>query len=190
MLIEDGLVVVDAYLDGAGRQLDGVGATRSTLPAVGQEAPDWFSASTQARRVSTALVRARTYVRAAKQTIGDIADDVACGADSRVGEDLRLLERQCALVDELSGHAARTLAATSHDHAEPDESSRALSADLSSIGRARSNAQGAARLVAGLAAVQRRAPVVAAEGAGQRLRAEQQGRWPARDPASAIGVPR
>jgi hypothetical protein len=85
MLIANAMVVVDAYLDLAGRQLDGVGTTRIIHSAVGEEALDRFSASPQVRRASVGLVRARTYVRAARQTIGDIADEVARGADSRGG---------------------------------------------------------------------------------------------------------
>lgn len=157
MLIANAMVVVDAYLDLAGRQLDGVGTTRIIHSAVGEEALDRFSASPQVRRASVGLVRARTYVRAARQTIGDIADEVARGADSR-GEDLRLLAQQCAMVDELSGHGARTLAATSHGHAAPDEQRRTLSADLSRIGLARTSTQGAARLAAKLRPSNRGAP--------------------------------
>jgi len=190
MLAEDGLVAADAYLDQARRYLERVDPTLSTPSAAGDEAPDRFSASQQARRASVGLERARTYLRAAQQTIGDVADDVAPGSVGRVGEDLRLLGRLCAMVDELSGQAAWTLAAMSRDLAVPYEQGRGLSADLSSIGQARSSTQAAGRLAAELAADQRRGPLVTAERVAQRLRAEQQGRRPASNPAVAIGVPR
>lgn len=129
-------------------------------------------------------------MRAAQQTIGDVADDVARGSIDRAGEDLHLLERLCAMVDELSGQAARNLAATSQDAAAPEEQGRGLLADLSSIGQVRSSAQAAGRLAAELAADQRRALSVTPDPVAQRLRAEQQGRRPASNPAGATGVPR
>ncbi|CAN5272866.1 hypothetical protein BH11ACT1_BH11ACT1_14280 [soil metagenome] len=190
MLAEDGLVVADAYLDQARRHLERVDPTRSTPSAAGDEALDRFSASERVRGTSVGLERARTYLRAARQTIGDVADEVARGSVGRVGEDLRLLERLCAMVDELSGRAARTLAAMSQDPAAPDAPGRRLSADLSSIREARLSAQAAGRLAAELAAHQRRGPLVTAERVAQRLRAEQQGRRPASNSAVAIGVPR
>ena len=190
MLLEDGLVVVDAYLDGARLHLDKVDLTLTTRSAAGDKALARFSASQQLRPVSVSLERARTYVRAAQQTIGDVADDVTRGSVDRAGEDLHLLERLCTMVDELSGQAARNLAATSRDLAAPEEQGRGLSADLSSIGQVRSSAQAAGRLAAELAADQRRASFVTAEQVAQRLRAEQQGRRPASNPAGAIGVPR
>jgi hypothetical protein len=190
IFIEDGLVVAHAYLDRARRHLERVDPRLSTPSAAGDEALDRFSASQRVRRAPVALMRARIYVRAAQQTIGDVADDVARGLVGRVGEDLRLLEQQCEMVDELSGHAARTLAATSRDRTAPDEDGGGLSANLSSIGQARSSAQAALRLAAELAADQRTALLVTAERVAQRLRAEQQGRQPASNPAGAIGVPR
>ncbi|NMM24506.1 MAG: hypothetical protein HHJ11_13640 [Phycicoccus sp.] len=190
MLIEDGLVVADAYLDRARLHLGRVDPTLSTPSAAGGEALDRFSASRPVRRTWVALERARAYALAAQQTIGDVADDVARGRVGRVGEDLRLLERQCAMVDELSGQAARTLAAASRDLAASGEQGRSLSVDLSSIGQARSSVQAAGRLAAELVAGQRRAPVVTAEPVAQRLRAEQQGLRSASDPAGAIGMPR
>lgn len=189
MLIDDGLVVADAYLDRARLHLDRVDPTLTTPSAAGDEALDRFSAS-QRRPAPVGLERARTYLRAAQQTIGDVADDVARGSVDRAGEDLRLLERLCAMVDELSGQAARNLAATSRDLAAPEEQGHGLSADLSSIGQVRSSAQAAGRLAAKLAADQRRAPLVTAERVAQRFRAEQRGRRPASNPAGAIGVPR
>lgn len=191
MLIEDGqLVAADAYLDRARLHLNKVERTLTTASAAGDEALDRFSASQQLRPASVSLERARTYLRAAQQTIGDVADDVARGSVGRAGEDLHLLERLCAMVDELSGQAARNLAAASRDLAVPEEQGRGLSADLSSIGQVRSSAQAAGRLAAELAADQRRAPLVTAERVAQRLRAEQQGRRPASNPAGVIGVPR
>jgi hypothetical protein len=190
MLIEDGLVAADAHLDRATRHLDRVDPTLTRPSAAGDDALDRFSESRQLRPASVDLERARTYLRAAQQTIGDVADDVARGSVGRAGEDLRLLERLCAMVDELSGQAARNLAAASRDLAAPEEQGRSLSADLSSIGQVRSSAQAAGRLAADLAAGQRRAPLVTAERVAQRLRAGQQGRRPASNPAGAIGVPR
>src|SRR5665647_1820346 len=113
MLTENGLVVADAYLDRARFHLDRVDPTLTTPSAAGDEALDRVSASQQLRPASVGLERARTYLRAAQQTIGDVADDVACGSVGRAGEDLRLLGRLCAMVDELSGRAARNLATTS-----------------------------------------------------------------------------
>lgn len=190
MLIEDGLVVVDAYLDRARLHLDRVDPTLTTHAAAGDEALDRFSASRRLRPASVDLERARTYVRAAQQTIGDVADDVARGFVGRSGEDLRLLKGLCEMVDELSGQAAQNLAATSRDLAAPEEQGRGLSADLSSIAQVRSSAQAARRLAAELAADQRRAPLVTAERVAQRVRAEQRVRRPASSPAGAIGVPR
>jgi phosphate uptake regulator len=112
MLLEDGLVVVDAYLDGARLHLDRVDLTLTTRSAAADTAFHRVSASQRVRPASVGLERARTYLRAAQQTIGDVADDVALGFVDRAGEDLRLLERLCAMVDELCGLAARTLAAT------------------------------------------------------------------------------
>ena len=190
MLIDDGLVVADAYLDRARLHLDRVDLTLTTPSAAGDEAPDRCSASQRVRRASVGLERARTYLRAAQQTISDVADDVARGSVGRAEEDLRLLERLCAMVDELSGRAARNLATTSRDIAAPEEHGRGLSADLSSIGQVRSSAQAARRLAAELAADQRRAPLVTADQVAQRVRAEQRGRRPASSLAGAIGAPR
>jgi len=190
MLIEDGLAVADAYLDRARRHLDRVDLTLTTPSAAGDEVLARFSASQQLRPASVSLERARTYLRAAQQTIGDVADDDARGFVARAGEDLRLLERLCAMVDELSGWAARTLAAASPDSAAPDQQGRGLSADLSSIAQSRASAKAAGRLAAKLAADQRRAIFVTVERSAQRLRAEQQGRRPASSPGGAIGVPR
>ena len=190
MLLEDGLVVAGANLDRARRHLDKVDPPLSTPSPSGDKALDRLTASQQVRPASVVLERARTYLRAAQQAIGDVADDVAGGSVGQVREDLRLLERLCAMVDELSGHAARNLALASRDLAAPEEQGRSLPANLSSLGRARSSAQAAGRLAAELAADQRRAPVVTAEPVVQRLRAEQQGRRPASNPASGIGVPR
>ena len=190
MLIQDGLVAADAYLDRARRHLDRVDSTLTTSSAAGDDALDRFSASRQLRPASVDLERARTYLRAAQQTISDVYDDVARGFVGRAGEDLRLLKGQCAMVDELSGQAARNLAATSRDLAAPEDQGRGLSADLSIIGQVRSSAQAAGRMAAELAADQRRAPLATAERAAQRLRAEQRGRRPASSPAGAIGMPR
>jgi len=190
MLIDGGLVVADAYLDRTWLYLDGVDPTLSTPSAAGDVVPDRCSASQQVRRASVGLERARTYLRAAQQTISDVADDVARGSVGRAEEDLRLLERLCAMVDELSGQAARNLAARSRDLAAPEEHGRGLSADLSSIGQVRSSVQAAGRLAAELAADQRRTLLVTAERVAQRVRAEQRGRRPASSPAGPIGVPR
>ena len=190
MLIEEGLVVADAYLDRARLHLDRVDPTLTTPSAAGYWALDRFSASRHTRPASVDLERARIYLRAAQQTIGDVADDVARGFGGRAGEDLLLLEMLCAMVDEMSGQAARTLAAMSRDPAATEAQDRGLSADLSSLGQVRSSAQAAERLAAELAADQPRAPSVTSEGVAQRLRGEQRRRRPASDPASAIGVPR
>lgn len=190
MLIDERLVVADAYLDRARFHLDRVDPTLTTPSAAGDEALDRFSASQQLRRASVGLERARTYLRAAQQTIGDVADDVALGFVGRAGEDLRLLGRLCVMVDELSGQAGRNLAATSRDLAVPEAHGRGLSAELSSIGQVRSCAQAAGRLASALAADQRRAPLVTAERVAQRVRAEQRVRRPASSPAGAIGVRR
>jgi len=191
MHIDDGLVIAGAYLDRTWLYLDAVDPTLSTSSAAGDVVPDRCSASQQVRRASVGMARARTYLRAAQQSIGDVADDVARGSVDRVEEDLRLLERLCAMVDELSGQAARNLAATSRDLAAPEEEhGRGLSADLSSIGQVRSSAQAARRLASALAGDQRRAPLVTAERVAQRVRAEQRVRRPASSPAGAIGVPR
>jgi len=189
MLSDDGLVVAAAYLDRARLHLDKVDPTLTTPSAAGDEALHRFSAQ-QLRPASVGLERARTYLRAAQQTISDVADDVARGSVGRAEEDLRLLERLCAMVDELSGQAARNLAATSRDLAAPEEHGRGLSADLSSIGQVRSSAQAAGRLAAELAADQRRAPLVTAGQVAQRVPAEQRGRRPASSPAGAIRAPR
>ncbi|NMM15795.1 MAG: hypothetical protein HHJ14_01260 [Cellulomonas sp.] len=190
MRIEDGLVSADAYVDRARVHLDKIEASRTMPSAVGEAVRDGSSASQQLRPASVSLERARTYLRAAQQTIGDVAADVAHGAVDRAGEDLRLLERLCAMVDELSGQAARILAGVSRHRAAPEERGRSLSADLSNIGQARSSAQAAGRIAAALAADQGRAPVVTPEPVAQRLRVEQQGRRPVGSPAGAIGVPR
>lgn len=191
MHIDDGLVIAGAYLDRTWLHLDVVDPTLSTSSAAGDEALDRFSASQQVRRASVGLERARTYLRAAQQSIGDVADDVARGSVDRVEEDLRLLERLCAMVDELSGQAARDLAATSRGLAAPEEEhGRGLSAELSRIGQVRSSARAAGRLAAELAADRRRDPLVTAERVVQRQRAGQRGRRPASSPAGAIGVPR
>ncbi len=191
MLAADGMAVVDAYLDRARLYLDGVDLVLLSTPsAAGDVASDRCSASQQVRRASVGMARARTYLRAAQQSIGDVADDVARGSVDRVEEDLRLLERLCAMVDELSGQAARNLAATSRDLAAPEEHGRGLSADLSSIGQVRSSAQAARRLATALAADQRWAPFVTAERVAQRVRAEQRGRRPAGSPAGAVGASR
>jgi hypothetical protein len=191
MLAADGLAVVDAYLNRARLYLDGVDLVLLSTPsAAGDVAPDRCSASQQVRRASVGMARARTYLRAAQQSIGDVTDDVARGSVDRAEEDLRLLERLCAMVDELSGRAARNLAATSRDLAAPEEHGRGLSADLSSIGQVRSSVQAAGRLAAELAADQRRTLLVTAERVAQRVRAEQRGRRPASSPAGPIGVPR
>ncbi|MCR6494764.1 hypothetical protein [Cellulomonas sp. P24] len=162
----------------------------TTPSAAGDKALARRSGSQHLRPASVSLERARTYLRAAQQAIGDVADDVARGSIDRAGEDLRLLERLCAMVDELSGQAARNLAATSQDAATPEEQGRGLLVDLSSIGQVRLSAQAAGRLAAELAADQRRALSVTPDPVAQRLRAEQQGRRPASNPAGAIGVSR
>jgi diaminopimelate decarboxylase len=154
-----------------------------------RKAHDQFAVSKRVRRAGAGLERARAYVRAAQQTIGDIVDGVARGWDGQVGEDLRLLAQQCALVDELSGRAARTLAATSLGHGARAEPGGAVSADLTRLGLARSTAQAAARLATDLAVDQRRGDVEPGQRAEQRLRAEQSHR-PARDSPGAIGVSR
>lgn len=189
MLIDDGLVVADAYLDRTRLYLDRVDPTLSTPSAASDVTPDRCSAFPRVRRASVGLERARTYLRAAQQTISDVADDVARGSVGRAEEDLRLLERLCAMVDELSGQAARSLAAKSRDLAAP-ERGRGVSADLSSIGHVRSSARVAGRLAAELAADRRREPLVAADRVAQRVRVEQRGRRPASTPAGAIGAPR
>ncbi|PVU83870.1 hypothetical protein DDP54_13705 [Cellulomonas sp. WB94] len=122
--------------------------------------------------------------------MGDVADAIARGFTDQAGEDLRLLERLCAMVDELGGQAARNLAAASRDLAAQGERGRGLSADLSSIGEARSSAQAAGRLAAELAADQRRASIVTAERVAQRLQAEQRGRRTTSNPAGGTRVPR
>ncbi len=190
MLTVDGLVAADAHLDRAARYLDRVDPTLTMPFAAGDDALDRFSASRQLRPASVELERVRTYLRAAQQTIGDVADDVARGSVGQAEEDLRLLERLCAMVDELSGQAVRNLAAASRDVAVPEEQGCGLSADLSIIGQVRSSARAAGRLAAELAADRRRAPLVTAEWVAQRLRAEQQVRRPASNPAGATGAPR
>ena len=190
MLLEDGLVAADASLDLAAHHLDRITPPLSSHFAGLDEALDRLSASHPVRPASAVLERARIYLRAAQQTIGDVADDVARGSVGRAGEDLRLLERLCAMVDELSGQAARNLAAASRDRGAPEEQGRGLAADLSSIGQVRSSAQAAGRLAAELWADDRRALSVTPEPVVQRLRAEQQGHRPASARAGAIGVPR
>lgn len=189
MLIEDGLVVADASLDRARLHLDKVDPTLTTPSAAGDEALHRFSAQ-QLRPASVGLVRAGTYLQAAQQTIGDVAADAARGAIDRAREDLCLLERLCAMVDELSGQAARNLAGTSRDPAAPEAQGPGLLANLSSIEQVQSSAQATGRLAAELATGQGRAPLVTAEWVAQRLWAEQQGHQPAGNPVSAIGVPR
>ena len=110
--MDDGLVVAGDYLDRAKLHLDRVDPTLTTSSAAGDGALDQFSASQQVPPAPVGLERARTSLRAAQQTIADGADgadDVARRLVARAGEGLRLLERLCAMVDELSGYAARNL---------------------------------------------------------------------------------
>jgi len=190
MLTQDGLVVVDTHLDRARLQIDRVDSSLNRAAEGGDAVVGWLSASQQSRRASIGLERARTYLRAAQQTISDVADDVARGAVGRAGEDLRLLERLCAMVDELSGQAARNLASTSQDRSAPDERGRDVSTVLGRIDRVRSSVQAAGRLAAELTANQLSAASDDDEPVVQRLRAEQQGRQPASNPVGAIGMQR
>ena len=189
-MLEDGLVAAEANLDRATQHLDRVSPTLSTRFAACDNALDRLSASQRAKSASVVLERARCYLRAAQQTIGDVTADVARGSVGQVREDLRLLERLCAMVDELSAHAARNLAAAPRGRAAPEEQGRGVAADLSSIGQVRLSAQAAGRLAAELAADHRWALSVTPEPVVQRLQAEQQGRRPASHPTGAIGVSR
>ena len=190
MQIDERLAVVDAYLDGARVHMDRVDPTPVAPFVVGTEARELSSASRRPWPVSVSLERARTYVRAAQQTIGDVADDLGRGSIGRAGEDLRLLEQLCAMVDELGGLAARTLAAAAQDPAAPEVRDRGLLADLGNLGQVRSSAQAAERLEGELAAEHRRALSATPDPAAQRLHAEQQGSWAASSPAGGGGVPR
>lgn len=190
MLIEDGLVVADAYLDRTRLHLDRVHPTLTTPSVVGDEALHRFSVPKQLRRASVGLERARAYLHAAKEAIGDVADDIAHGATARAVEDLRLLERLCAMADELSGQAARQLAVTSQDPSTAEERGRDLAVVRSRIDQARSSAQAAGRLAGELAAGYRPSAPERAEPVVLRLRAEQRSRRPTSLTASAIGVPR
>ncbi|MBU4337267.1 MAG: hypothetical protein KJ548_11910 [Actinobacteria bacterium] len=190
MLVEDGLVVTDAHLEAARGHLDKVERTLVTPSPASDEALGRDPASQHLRPASIGLERANSYLRAAQQTIGDVADDVAQGEATRMGDDLRLLERLCAVADELSGYAARHLAAMSPDLGSPGAQDRDVSGALSRIGQVRSSAQAAGRLAAELAVARRSTPPDEAEPVTQRLRAEQQGRRMASVPAGAIGMSR
>lgn len=153
MRTEDELVVVDAYLDRAWRHLRSIDPACCVPPATRGERPERFSVLQQVRWVCSPVDRARAYVLAARQTVGDVADDVACGMVAEVGADLCLLERQCAMVDELSGLSARFLAAwaQARDREAAGDQSGQWSADLSSIVGARTSARAAGQLAARLA---------------------------------------
>lgn len=189
MLTLDRLVILDAHLDRARLQFDRL---ESPLSRVAESSGTAVELRPVQRLllVSAGLERARVYLRAAHETTRDVADDMTHGSTSRVAEDLRLVKRLCAMVDELSGQAARQLAAMTRDPSAADERGRDLTTALSWIDQARSGAQAAGRVADELAADQRSPGSHEKEPAAQRLRAEQQGRRPRGVPTGVIGVPR
>lgn len=189
MLTLDRLVILDAHLDRARLQFDRLESPVSRVAESSGTAVELRPAQ-RLLWASAGLERARAYLRAAHETTRDVADDMAHGSTSRVAEDLRLVKRLCAMVDELSGQAARHLAAMTRDPSAADERGRDLTAALSWIDQARSGAQAAGRLADELAAAQRSPEASEKEPAVQRLRAEQQGCPPRGISTGVVGVPR
>jgi len=190
MVGHEELVVAAAHLDRARRKLEGADASESGIGGAWVDVLDRVRSSHQRQQASAGLERALVYLHAAHEVMGDVADDMAQGATVRVVEDLRLLEQQCAMVDELSGHVARQLAMRSPGDSTADERGRALAIVQNRIDEARSSAQAAGRLASALAARAHSSASDRAEPVVQRLTAEQQGRRPARLSHGVIGVPR
>jgi len=126
MVRQEELVVVGAHLDRARRKLEGADASECGTGGAWVDVLDRVRSSRQRQQASAGLERALVYLHAAHEVMGDVADDVAQGATARVVEDLRLLERQCAMVDELIAHVAGQLAMTSPGDSTADERGRAL----------------------------------------------------------------
>lgn len=183
------LVVADAHLDRARRKLEGA-ASECGIGGAWVDGLDRVRSSSLRQQASAGLGRALVYLHAAHEVMGEVADDIAQGATARVVEDLHLLERQCAMVDELIAHVAGQLAMTSPGDNTADERGRALAIVQNRIDEARFSAQGARRLASALAARAHSSASDGAEPVVQRLAAEQQGRPPARLSDGVTGVPR
>ena len=154
MWTQDRLAAADAHLALVEKGMSGLhvvdsGASREQAalarPAVGAHV----------RRVGAILARARAYVAAARQTIGDVFDDMR-DTPGGVGQDLRLLGQVCALVDELGSEAARHLASVDlhvPTGREPDARMLRLmlASDVRTLQAARESAQAAGRIAHELA---------------------------------------
>jgi len=154
MWTQDRLAAADAHLALVEKGMSGLhvvdsGASREQAalarPAVGAHV----------RRVGAILARARAYVAAARQTIGDVFDDMR-DTPGGVGQDLRLLGQVCALVDELGSEAARHLASVDLQvptGREPDARMLRLmlASDVRTLQAARESAQAAGRIAHELA---------------------------------------
>ncbi|WP_315094077.1 hypothetical protein [uncultured Cellulomonas sp.] len=189
MVGHEELVVADAHLHRARRKLEG-SISECGKGGAWVEALDRVPSSRQLQQASAGLKRALVYLHAAHEVIGDVADDVAQGATAQVLGDLRLLERQCAMVDELSGHVARQLAMTTLGDSTLDERGRGLAIVQNRIDEARSSAQSAGRLASALAARAHLSASDRADAVVQRLTAEQQSCRLARLSEGVLGVPR
>lgn len=162
METRDHLVAVDAHLDLVDRHMRELyvvdrGAARERFafarPAVLEHV----------RRAGAVVERAHAYVTAARQTVGDVVDDLR-EAPGRVVEELRLLGHACAMVDELGSKAARQLAVLDRQvAADPDLRTRMLglmlASDVLNLRAARSSARVAGRIARDMAEDLPRLPV-------------------------------
>lgn len=148
MWTQDRLVAADAHLDLVEKRMSDLYVVDSGAPRE-QAAFDRPAVGEHVRRAGAILVRARAYLAAARQTIGDVLDDLRDAPD-RVGQDLRLLGQVCAMVDELASEAARHLTAVDRQ-VLADREPRArilrlmLASDVRTLQAARASAQAASR---------------------------------------------